>query len=504
MFFTSKLLLQVVGLAVAGYVVRLWSQYNRLKAFKGPLGTGFTNLWLVKAVLGLNTHLEYYNVCKKYGPLSRVGPDTLITDSPELLIRMNAARSAYTKGAWYKGNRIQPGHDNVFSMLSETGHAQRRSQMAAGYSGKENLSLENSVDTHVQSFIRLIRKKYISNNKGAFKPMDLARKAQFFTLDVITDVAFGQPFGDLEQDEDIHKYIQSTEEMLQVIILMGTIPAVSDIVQSELVGTLLFPSGKESTGIGRLIGIAQQIVGERFSASAQAQPDMLGSFIRHGLNEEQLVSESLMQILAGGDTSATAIRATMLHLMTNRRSYEALRDEIDTAVRAGKISSPVIKDVEGQALPYLQAVIKEGMRIWPPVTGLLSKKAPPEGDTVEILGKTYFIPGNTNVGYCAWGVMHSTDVFGEDADVFRPERWLEPESEKLSRMHKTVELAWGHGKYQCLGKNVAMIELNKVFVELLRNFDFEIIDPTNPWKSGNVGLWMQSELWVRVLEREHS
>lgn len=121
------------------------------------------------------------------------------------------------------------------------------------YSGKENLSLETSIDTHIQNLIRLIRNKYLSKD-GDFKPMDLARKAQFLTLDIITDIAFGEPFGDLEKDEDIHRYIQSTEEMLQVIILMGTIPAVSTFVQSKFIGSLLFPSGKERTGIGRLIG----------------------------------------------------------------------------------------------------------------------------------------------------------------------------------------------------------------------------------------------------------
>lgn len=193
---------------------------------------------------------------------------------------------------------------------------------------------------------------------------------------------------------------------------------------------------------------------------------MLGSFMRHGLNEEQLVSESLMQILAGGDTSATAIRATMLFLITNPQCYQTLRTEIDKAIQQGKISRPVIKGSEGQTLPYLQAVIKEGLRIWPPVTGMMSKKSPPEGDTVEIDGKKVFIPGGTSIGYCAWGVHRNKDVFGDDADVFRPERWLEPESEKLTQMHKTIELVWGYGKYQCLGKNVAIMELNKIYVEV--------------------------------------
>jgi cytochrome P450 len=91
---------------------------------------------------------------------------------------------------------------------------------------------------------------------------------------------------------------------------------------------------------------------------------MLSSFISHGLTESELVAESIVQILAGADTTAAAIRATLLHIITNPRVYSALQAEIDSTIQEGKISSPVIKDTELRQLAYLQAVIKEGLRIW--------------------------------------------------------------------------------------------------------------------------------------------
>lgn len=84
--------------------------------------------------------------------------------------------------------------------------------------------------------------------------MDLGRKAQFFTLDVITKIAFGEAFGDLERDEDMYRYIQSTEEMLLVIILCSTVPLLAWLISFDFIAKLAFPSGKESTGVGRLIG----------------------------------------------------------------------------------------------------------------------------------------------------------------------------------------------------------------------------------------------------------
>jgi hypothetical protein len=68
------------------------------------------------------------------GPLARIGPNDLITSSPELLWRINGVRSTYTKGGWYNGSRIQPGRDNVFSGIDEDHHTKRRAQLAPAVS----------------------------------------------------------------------------------------------------------------------------------------------------------------------------------------------------------------------------------------------------------------------------------------------------------------------------------------------------------------------------------
>jgi len=148
----------------------------------------------------------------------------------------------------------------------------------------------------------------------------------------------------------------------------------------------------------------------------------------------------------------------MLHVMCNARVGEALRNEIEQA----NPTWPVITDAEARRMPYLQAVIKEGLRMFPPVAGLMAKEVPKGGDTF----KGTFFPEGTRIGYCAWGVVRWPEVWGSDAHEFRPERWLEASPEKLREMDGTVELVFGYGRWQCLGRNVAFIELNKVFVEV--------------------------------------
>jgi cytochrome P450 len=188
---------------------------------------------------------------------------------------------------------------------------------------------------------------------------------------------------------------------------------------------------------------------------------MMASVIRHGLTQEEVAGESLLQVIGGSDTSAATIRVVLLNLMSSPPTYRKLQAEIDSAVAAGQISSP-IQDSEAKRLPYLQAVIKEGLRITPPATGLFSKQVPKGGDVLNGI----FVPGGTQIGSSSYGIHHSKKMFGEDADVFRPERWLEAEGDQLSRMTSTVDLIFHYGKFQCLGKPVALMELNKIYVEV--------------------------------------
>jgi cytochrome P450 len=230
---------------------------------------------------------------------------------------------------------------------------------------------------------------------------------------------------------------------------------------------------------------------------------MLSSFISHGLNEHDLVAESIIQILAGSGTTATALRSILLYTITNSLAYRALQAEINTVVKDGHVNeNEVITDSVAKDLPYLQAVIKEGLRVLPLAGGLLSKLSPPEGDTFTLAsGEEVHIPGGVNVGWSTWGFLRDETTFGADANVFRPERWLQAEAQKLATMDKVLELNFRYGKYKCLGRNVAWIELNKVVFELFRKFEMVIVNPAKPWRGEHIGLWLQNEMWVRVTER---
>ncbi|KAI9051984.1 hypothetical protein LZ554_004238 [Drepanopeziza brunnea f. sp. 'monogermtubi'] len=481
--FVSSFRWYIIGSVLTAYVASSYRQYRRLSAFKGPRLAAWTDLWFAKSAFGIGppSHELLADICWKYGTLARMGPDTLITNSPELVMRMSAARSPYTKGDWYHSVKIPPYQHNIFSEDDEKKHTRRRAQMIEGYSGRTNPSIEPSIDKHIRNLLNLIRAKYISTDTS-FAPLDMGRIASFFTLDVITDIAYGQPFGNLISDTDMYDYMKLTEAMLPLMNRLGAVPLLRRVVQTDWVSKALFPSDKSEKGIGKMLGISKKLAHDRFATTKEMPKDMLSVFMSHGLSEKDMVAESVLSILAGSDTTATVIRATVLYTITNPSTLSKLQAEIDTYVAAStagaektsttSAAADIIQDSEARELPYLRAVIKEGLRIWAPTTGLLTKIAPPDGDLVELdihrTGKAekVFIPGGTSIAWTSWGVQRDKGIFGPDTDLFRPERWLIDDVEKRAYMDKVVDLNFGSGRYHCLGYPIAWMELNKCLFEV--------------------------------------
>lgn len=339
--------------------------------------------------------------------------------------------------------------------------------------------------------------------------MDLAQKIPFFTLDVISHIGLGTPFGNLVSNKDVNDYLKSSEEGLKIgntAFAMG----LAWMRETPIIGPAISPSEKDINGYGRMMHEARKIVDARKSKSTEGKSDMLASFIRNGVSGDDLFQEAFEQILAGSDTTAAAIRIILLYIMTHPRVYAKLQAEIDETTKSGAAPAPpaVVSDIEARKMPYLSAVVREGMRVHPPVANLFSRIAPDAGDVVTVQGKEYFIPGGTMVGYSAWS-MHRNNraLYGDDAAVFRPERWFVDESnaaekERLKEMIKTNDMIFGYGRWVCLGRNIALIEVHKCVFELLRHFDLALSNPAEPWKTHNsLGLWEIKDMWVDVNSR---
>lgn len=120
------------------------------------------------------------------------------------------------------------------------------------------------------------------------------------------------------------------------------------------------------------------------------------------------------------------------HVLDSKPAYQSIVREIETAVKDGVIpATGNISWNEAQNLPYLQACLKEAMRVRPAVGLNITRLVPPEG--AELDGHRF--PGGVSIAANGWVLHRDKEIFGADADVFRPERWLEDEenSKKMER-----------------------------------------------------------------------
>ncbi|KAI3322643.1 cytochrome P450 [Xylariaceae sp. AK1471] len=495
----TTLLLCSIGLCLLAAIAQsLWS-WQRLRHIPGPFLASLSSFWMVRKSLSGIFHEHLCQVAEDYGPLARIGPNELLSTDPDVLRKMSAVRSPYTKGVFYETGRIVPGEDTVVSLRNDDEHRALRARMGTAFGGKENdgFGFGAGIDRQILKLVNLIDTKYLST-ATEYNPAQFFQKISFFALDVIGDISFGRAFGYLSQDTDLYQYNKINDESLPLMNIMSTMPGLAKFLY-KWPCSMMLPTEGDKVGFGRLMEFAKSCVDGRLAPGVEPQKDMMQAFISSGMTRAELTQQVFVQIIAGSISTTAAICMTLLCLLTNPSAYSALQREIDDALSAGKLSNPVA-DSESKCMPYLQAVIKEGLRFYPPVIGLGSKQVPEGGDVIN----GYYVPEGTQIGMNFFGLMRSKEIWGPDADVFRPERWLEADVDQTKRMNAVVDLDFGFGKYQCLGKPIAMMELNKVFVELLRRYDFSIVNPQAPIRAWSAIFWVASDFWLRITKRDTS
>lgn len=313
---------------------------------------------------------------------------------------------------------------------------------------------------------------------------------RYFTLDVLSTVAFGRPFGFLAADEDLWEYNKLSSKYLQILELRSNHPFFRWLFSLGLVQATMAPKETDETGMGPMLKFARQAVAERFGPYALVKRDMLGHFVAKGLSQLQCEAEANLQIIAGSDSTTTVLRSIIFHLTANPAVYAKLRTEIDDLGNRQGVSIGKVDYAKAQKLAYLNACIWEGLRLYPPLFGLKSKIAPRGGDTI----KGIYYPEGVEVAICDDAICRNTKLFGQDACIFRPDRWLEVDASTHRAYYQAVDTVFGSGRFLCLGKHIAMMELHKaifearlprlkqsrlanLLIQLIRHFDWMIVDP---------------------------
>ncbi|PVH91595.1 cytochrome P450 oxidoreductase [Periconia macrospinosa] len=469
----------------------LFTRYRKhLSNIPGPFLASFSNLWKIKAVYYGEMHKENVKVHQRYGPVVRIGPNHVSFASPEALKTIYTERPTFPKSDFYKpGGVLYNGKrlENLFSLQDVDHHARLKRTLLGLYTKTSVLDLEPRIDDTVRAFLGKLED--LTNKSGGKTILDMSLWLHFFTFDSLADINLSRRFGFLDAGVDVRGILETADRILHITGLDLQIR-----IKSRWTKTRPNPL---------LLQSVAEVHKRLENQDASDKQDMLSKLIK--LREENPAKISLdemagslyINLMAGHDVLAITLRTIFHNVSKNARVLTKLRDELDSLGEPQFGLKPdTIPYSKLVTLPYLDAVIYEAHRIHVPIGVTLERVIPNGGATVD----GYYLPEGTVVGVNGWVMHRDTAIFGEDVDVFRPERWTEVDEGKRAEMKRYI-FSFGDGSRKCIGQNLAMAQTCKVVAELFRRFDFAPQE-NSQWQVHGSFVTNQSGLKMEVSRRD--
>lgn len=359
-----------------------------------------------------------------------------------------------------------PFQGNIFTETNIHIHSKQRRPIAQLYSNNTLLSYEPHVDTCNKILLKRLREH--SQNGTC---LDVPELMQYYAFDVIGEITLGSRFGFMEDNGDNAGIIAAIDNGLTHGAKAGLIPELHWVLCRVTKYLSIKPEFAKVMDF-ILYHIQNRVSG--YTKSPDDRHDFLDKLLPLEESGKATRADTInacgSNIGAGSDTTAISLTAAIAYLAMHQEVVTRLREELDNAVRDGLASDPITFK-ESQKLPYLHAVVQEALRMHSAVGAPLTRVIGSDGAT---LAGQYFPPG-IEVGVNPWVIHNNEEIFGPDASEFKPERWLTADAEKRATMDRNF-LAFGAGPRTCIGKNISLLEMYKVIPQIVREFDFEILD----------------------------
>ncbi|KAK1749506.1 cytochrome P450 [Echria macrotheca] len=508
---TRALLTTLLAFVAAHWAITLLSllvlraTYKRyaspLRKYPGPFFASFTRLWKVWSTASGRTHLDHIALHRKYGAIVRIAPNEVSVSSPEAARTLLSAGKRFFKTSFY-GVFPPPENPDIFTEVREDVHATKKRVANVPYSMAAMQQLSPFIDDTIELLATKIGEHVSSSNQKVF---DLGAYLHYFAFDVLGEVAFSRSFGFLEQGRDVDSAIKTIDKSQTYNGIVGQVPELDFLLRRNPLWRFVPWLSTKNALITRMAleEMKRRQPFDKDSAgllkTGDGRRDLMASLIQGHLKDPERFGEGDVfavahgAIFAGSDSTASTMQSFFWHILDSRPVYESIVREIEAAVRDGVIpATGNISWNEAQNLSYIQACLKEAMRVRPAVGLNITRLVPPEG--AELDGEKF--PGGVAIAANGWVLHRDRDVFGKDADDFRPERWLEDE-ERARRMERYM-FQFGGGSHLCIGRNLALLEINKVVPRLLRDYRFELAHPGRPLKANASFFVVQEGLEVYV------
>ncbi|KAF6829011.1 cytochrome P450 [Colletotrichum musicola] len=477
----------LVGVVLAIVLYRLF--LHPLARVPGPKLAAISNVWHAYHArngrmleLGKTLH-------KKYGPAVRVGPNEVWFDSADAFKHIYRAGSGYEKSDFYLSTALQrpdisftpfPVFDSpeTLDLLSERNTARYRLQrrlLGPLYQTNHLKRHEHAVDAVLTRVIATLR-----SLDGA--EVDLKEWMHIIAVESLSAVVLSWSPNYLRDKTDhgssSHGYLGWRRKSV-----FGLFPlAAKAELFSKDVGRhfanlwrVTYKTPKDFkpffTGVYRQVSrrVASALANKPISKHDR-KDDLLTDLIqlhkdRPEFTETYLRRMAMTNFGAGHETMCSTLTSIMAMIGSHAEVQERVREEVRASTEDPKAYDNAVR------LAYTQAATKEAQRLHPVLGMSLPRTVPSEGFSVH--GQVF--PAGTTVGCNPVSLHRNTSIFGQDAEYYNPDRWLE--GERDLRAMERFNLTWGGGGRMCPGRHLAELVVYKTIPALMEYFDVKVTMP---------------------------
>ncbi|KAF9055322.1 cytochrome P450 [Hymenopellis radicata] len=400
---------------------------------------------------------------RKYGPVVRVmapiGMERLLILDHEVASEILVKNwKAYPRGT-YINKLLELIAGRGLLTLHGDEHQHIRKAMNPAFSLSSLSSQSEMYHAPIQSFVDVLSARLKQDGSDVIHMYDLLSKV---TLDILCETAFGYRSNSIcDSSNELSVAYENilriqTASNMAVFFLFAHIPGGIWLMSSEW--AYQHRAWYRYTGVGFFDDVATLL-------ESMNTKDIMSELVRarqddadFALTDEGLMDQVLTFLIGGHETISSGLSWTLWLLATHKDCQDRLREEVLSAFIPFK---PDYKQLK--SLPFLDCVIMESLRLMSPIP-IISRMA---RETCTIKGMA--IPKGTFMHICIRNINTSEDLWGEDAENFRPERWLNlPDT-----YHPTFSrITFSTGPRNCIGKNMAILEMKAILTSLITKFEF--------------------------------
>ena len=377
--------------------------FHPLRRFPGPFWARLTSLWFSTQLKNADAHKQMLELHRNYGHFVRIGSSDLSITHPKGVQAVYGPGSACRKATWYDEDWPR---SSIHTSRDHTFHGQRRRIWSPAFSDKALRGYEPRIQQYNESLVSQMKKL-------AGQPVNVTHWLNYYSFDVMGDLAFDKDFGML-----------ASGESHWAVSLLNEAMALQGLKLPTWIFRMLLAIPGLAHKYWKFIAYCDEQLDNRMKRRSEASSDVMATLLSAAKHEPgkqmspnedlTLRSDSRTIIVAGSDTTAASLTHIFYYIAKEPSVLNNLQTELAELQDDGA-------DIDNKKLlkaDYLNAVINETLRLHPVVPSAVTRKTPPQGIMV---GET-FVPGNMTVWCPQFVISRDEDNYAR-ANEFIPERW---------------------------------------------------------------------------------